>query len=150
MKLFEWFTACSGGWRGQSVLHFPHAGSREESSSTANLTVLPEGSIRLDYTWAYQGQPQYGSLQVQDDRPGVSASWTDTWHTGNQPMTFFGVYGNALSLRGSYAAPPGPDWGWRIDLTAGGGQLRLLMWNIHPAELGGKEELAVEAVYVRS
>jgi hypothetical protein len=25
-----------------------------------------------------------------------------------------------LSVRGYYAAPPGPDWGWRIDLQSAG------------------------------
>jgi hypothetical protein len=56
----------------------------------------------------------------------------------------------ALSVRGTYAAPPGPDWGWRIDVTPGGEGLRVIMHNVWPEEQGGKEELAVEAVYARA
>jgi hypothetical protein len=57
--------------------------------------------------------------------------------------------GPTLSVRGSYAAPPGPDWGWRIDVIAGGEKLRIVMFNVWPQEHGGKEDLAVEAVYAR-
>ena len=53
-----------------------------------------------------------------------------------------------LSVRGTYAAPPGPDWGWRIDVTPAGDTLRVVMYNVWPQEQGGKEELAVEAEYV--
>jgi hypothetical protein len=54
------------------------------------------------------------------------------------------------SVRGTYAAPPGPDWGWRIDVTPDGDKLRIEMHNVWPEEQGGKEELAVEAVYGRA
>jgi hypothetical protein len=55
---------------------------------------------------------------------------------------------DAVTLRGSYAAPPGPDWGWRIDLRPqGGDDLRMVMFNVTPE---GQEELAVEAVYGQS
>jgi hypothetical protein len=54
-----------------------------------------------------------------------------------------------LTLSGTYAAPPGPDWGWRIEITAGPGvdALRITMHNIWPD--GEREETAVEAVYTR-
>jgi hypothetical protein len=103
----------------------------------------------LEYSWSYQGKPQHGSLVLKLEGPMVNASWTDTWHTGNQPMALTGKNAPILSVRGSYAAPPGPDWGWRIKLSAPGEQLRMVMWNIAPSEHGGKEELAVEAVFKR-
>jgi hypothetical protein len=43
----------------------------------------------------------------------------------------------------------GTSWGWRIDVTPGGERLRVVMHNVWPEELGGKEELALEAEYAR-
>jgi hypothetical protein len=99
---------------------------------------------------------------------GESGSPTDAWRARPHPIgelvvseTFlFGVeqqapadaVGQAAELEsiavGSYAAPPGPDWGWRIEIAAEQCKaLRLVMFNIWP---DGKEELAVEAAYVRT
>jgi hypothetical protein len=51
-------------------------------------------------------------------------------------------------LLGSYPAPPGPDWGWRITLSAPeSGPLSLVMHNLPHA---GEEDLAVRAEYVRA
>jgi len=53
-----------------------------------------------------------------------------------------------IALRGCYAAPPGPDWGWRIEITPDEKMgLRLVMFNIRPD--GKHEELAVNARYQR-
>ena len=144
---------CAGTWRGTSTLQDPHAGVADESSSTASVSAAP-GGVRLDYTWSYQGKPQQGSILISTDDEGgaVTARWTDTWHTGNQPMACSGPKrsGSTLSVRGTYAAPPGPNWGWRIDVTPDGDKLRIVMHNVWPQEQGGKEELAVEAVYERA
>jgi len=46
--------------------------------------------------------------------------------------------------RGSYAAPPGPDWGWRTVIEIpDDDSFRMVMYNVSPE---GKEELAVNAV----
>lgn len=51
------------------------------------------------------------------------------------------------SVQGRYAAPPGPDWGWRITLTPSSDAAFVLrMFNITP---DGTEMLAVEAPYTR-
>jgi hypothetical protein len=63
-------------------------------------------------------------------------------------MTFRGeAYGDGqLSAVGSYSAPEGPDWGWRIVVAAGQeGGFELRMYNIPP---DGGEALAVEAKYL--
>ena len=53
----------------------------------------------------------------------------------------------SISVRGTYAAPPGPDWGWRIVLGPhDGAALHLQMYNISP---DGTEEVAVHAEYTR-
>ena len=33
----------------------------------------------------------------------------------------------SLGMRGSYPAPPGPDWGWRIAVTPDGNKLTVVM-----------------------
>ena len=86
---------------------------------------------------------------IGQERPEdlVKAIWVDSWHMGD---TFMLCQGRPRPARrplvqGSYAAPPGPDWGWRIILEPGEGDtLRLVMVNIDPR---GKEMLAVEAQY---
>jgi hypothetical protein len=46
---------------------------------------------------------------------GVLAAWTDSWHMDHKLMVCRGdIDATSLRLLGTYAAPPGPDWGWRI------------------------------------
>jgi hypothetical protein len=156
MNPLDALSACTGSWRGTSTLQDPHAGVAAESPSTAVVSPVP-GGARLDYTWSYQGKPQQGSILFGTDGTdgatgALTAWWTDTWHTGNQPMACSGPKpgGPTLSVRGTYAAPPGPDWGWRIDVTPDGDKLRIVMRNVWPQEQGGKEDLAVEADYERA
>jgi hypothetical protein len=50
-----------------------------------------------------------------------------------------------ISVQGSYPAPPGPDWGWRIVVEPReGAGFRLEMRNVTPE---GEEAIAVEAEY---
>jgi hypothetical protein len=68
---------------------------------------------------------------------------------GDKVMACRGAVSNRgeISVLGSYAAPTGPDWGWRIVITPDEGQsLRIVMFNISP---DGQEELAVETDYTR-
>jgi hypothetical protein len=54
---------------------------------------------------------------------------------------------HSMSVKGSYAAPPGPDWGWRIVIHSPDEQnLHMVMYNSTPE---GQEDLAVEAKYTR-
>jgi len=86
MNPFDSLAAFAGAWRGMNTLQDPHAGIAEASPTTATVTPGPGGSVRLDYTWSYQGTPQQGSILFAVDGSTVTAPWTDTWHTGNQPM----------------------------------------------------------------
>ena len=152
MSVLEGVVACAGRWRGTNRLHDPNTSAPEDSPSTAAVIPLLGGRfVRIDYTWAYQGVPQEGSLLVGYDAEAdlVTTSWIDTWHMGNKVMACRGAGGKdgAISVQGSYAVPPGPDWGWRMVMTpADGRSLRLVMYNVGP---DGREELAVEADYTR-
>jgi hypothetical protein len=69
---------------------------------------------------------------------------------GDALMTCEGAPGSngSIAVAGSYAAPPGPDWGWRIEIgPEREGGLSLRMFNVTPE---GREDLAVEAHYLRS
>src|SRR5437867_2156939 len=103
----------------------------------------------MRYTWADGGEPQEGLLVIGPGTAGsvVDASWVDSWHMSVKMMLCRGeVRGDGgLSVRGSYAAPPGPDWGWRIALALSSPQA-LTMYNVTPA---GEKALAVAAVYAR-
>ena len=148
----EGLAACSGAWTGTNRLSDPSMNVLDHSPSTAALTPLLGGTfIRMDYTWAYQGTAQEGSLLIGFDSglAVVTAHWVDTWHMGERVMSCHGTSEDdgSVDVGGTYAAPPGPDWGWRIVLQPrDGSALRLLMYNITP---DGTEELAVESDYTR-
>ena len=142
--------ACAGRWHGVNTLHDPHTGGPVDTPGTATVTPLHGGRfVRLDYTWSYDGRPQEGSLLVgyQTTPEVATAHWIDSWHMGEQVMACAGRLTDAGGVRvlGAYAAPEGPDWGWRIEVTPDAGRaLRLVMHNLSP---GGAEEPAVEAAF---
>jgi hypothetical protein len=153
MDTLKTLAAAAGSWRGNNVLQDPQFRTRDESVSEATVQPILGGRfVRMDYTWQYQGKPQEGSLLVGADRKTgvVTAYWIDTWHMSDAVMVCTGSIsdGAGLSLRGSYAVPGHPDWGWRIELTPSSGDtLRMVMFNIWPE--GTREELAMETLYSR-
>ena len=152
MNALEGLTTCAGTWRGTNTLQDPNTGRPEESPSMLTVTpVLGGRFVRLDYTWGYQGRPQEGSLLVGfDPKTGeVSGHWIDTWHMGRIALVCLGSSPaeGKISVRGSYAAPPGPDWGWRIETTTSDDTVRITHTNI---DADGKEDLAAEGVYSRA
>jgi hypothetical protein len=151
MNAFEGLAAAAGRWSGRSTLRDADYGIHEESASTLTVTPMVLGRfVRVDYAWTYRGEPQEGSLLVGVQPKGgeLSGHWVDSWHNGHRVMACAGHLGRGegLSVLGSYPAPPGNDWGWRIELTPGAERLRLAMFNISPE---GREELAVAGVYLR-
>lgn len=149
MNPLEALAARGGNWIGTNTLHDPNTGKPEESPSTLAITPLLGGRFaRADYTWSYQDKPQEGSLLIGfEPKSGeVTGHWIDTWHMGHAVLACTGSARDAvIAIRGSYAAPPGPDWGWRIEIRPGD-TLRITHTNIFP---DGKEEPAVEAGYTR-
>src|SRR5262245_38127817 len=151
MNELDGLLVTAGRWHGSNTLQDPTTGHPEASPSTATITpVLGGRFVRLDYTWAYQGKPQEGSvvLGFEPKSGEISGHWIDSWHMGRKAMICLGTSspGTTISIRGIYAAPPGPDWGWRIEILPGADALRITHKNIDP---DGKEELAAEGVYTR-
>jgi hypothetical protein len=143
----------AGVWSGMNTLYYPDANKPEQSPTNLTVTPILGGSfIRLDYTWSYQGTPQEGSLLLGFDAEAalLSGHWIDTWHMGKKVMACQGSpqAGGTLSVRGSYAAPPGPDWGWRIEISlVSGERIRIIHVNIDP---DGNEHPAAIGVYSRA
>ena len=151
MSALDRLIACAGSWRGTKILQDPPTLDPVESPATATIVPLLERRfVRLDYTWSYKGKPQQGSILVGfNPKPArASAYWIDSWHNGFGVMTCDGTADEAgvIDVLGSYPAPPGPDWGWRIVIAPTDNAVRIVMHNIWPE---GREEPAVEARFTR-
>ncbi len=167
MKLIELFTPFAGAWTGNNRLWMMPDSAAEESAATATISFSGQGKFaELRYTWATEGDPEDGLIVLRELRGGVQAVWGDSWHTPDGFYLWNGnlqdgmvsdraglqtergaLTGGLISIRGSYPAPTGPDWGWRIELDLRqGDRLQMRMVNITP---DGQEMLAVQAVYTR-
>jgi len=140
----------AGRWQGTNRLWLDPSESARESMATAVCQQVAQGKFfELHYTWADEGLPQEGVLLLGQSQEQLSAAWVDSWHMQDTMMQCTGTLPSdgIVSVVGHYAAPPGPDWGWRIALQSDPtDQFRLIMYNITP---DGEEMLAVEATFTR-
>jgi hypothetical protein len=149
---FENLLSCAGLWHGVNRLWTsPDEPPIESTSAAEVVAVLGSRFVRIDQTWAYVEKPQSGSLLVgfDPDTQLASVHWIDTFHMGRKAMVCAGTApeDGVVDVRGTYQAPPGPDWGWRILIEAKPqDRFVLLMHNIHP---DGTQDLAVHATYSR-
>lgn len=144
----------AGPWTGRSVLTLdPREGKSDSSTSALTVTpILGETFVRLDYDWSFNGTRHEGMMLVgcEPKRERVTIQWVDSFHNSRSVMSLVGPTGSEETLiaRGSYAAPTGPDWGWRIALTPSAELFRVVMHNLWPD--GSAEDIAVEAEYRRA
>jgi hypothetical protein len=143
----------TGEWMGDNLLRLSWlTPSDYHSPSRLIVTSLVKGKfLSFAYTWSHEDVPHEGLvlLAFQEDAGVATAAWVDSWHQSARIMSCQGRLDpdGSVSVRGSYEAPPGPDWGWRITIAAGDGQgLRITMHNCSP---DGTEDLAVQADYTR-
>ena len=137
----------SGTFSSTNRLWFtPDSPAFESPITMAIAPVVGDAITELRYQWSHDGREHDGVLLVRDlaaDAP--SMMWVDSFHTGVDFMLFKDGTrtDRSLAASGHYPAPPGPDWGWRIELhVEDDGPLLLRMYNITPE---GEEALAVEA-----
>ena len=141
-----------GKWQGTNHLWLSPEEPVRKSESLAEIKAIAhEQFSEIQYSWADKGRPQEGRIIFgqESQRNVVKAVWFDTWHMVGQFMTCEGSIdaNGAVNVQGSYAAPPGPDWGWQITIEPKGKDaFRFQMHNISPA---GKRMLAVEVIYSR-
>ena len=100
----------------------------------------------LGFAQLVGGPPLLGGWEKSTG--AVTIAWIDTWHNSDRIMISTGEVNKdgALDVRGTYAAPPNPDWGWHTLLSADEHTLSMVMFNVDPQ---GYEELAVDAQYRR-
>ena len=141
-----------GEWTGESRLWLSPGEPARLSETTAWIAPVAQGRfVMMRYTWAEERRPQDGLIVIGVRAPGaaVEAFWVDSGHMGDKFMACRGAVGQdgVVSVQGTYAAPPGPDWGWRIVvILEAPSAFRIKMYNLSP---DGEEALAVEAAYTR-
>jgi hypothetical protein len=139
-----------GRWTGSNQLFFE--GESYASESALSVAAAMQGQFILTtYDWALEGEPQDGLIifASRTNTSPVRSLWMDSWHMRNDVMQCAGTRDEKgmLSLRGSYPAPEGPDWGWRIEIDPKGpDELEVRMFNLTPS---GAEQLAVHGQYRR-
>jgi hypothetical protein len=146
----------AGAWRGTSrlLMHGPN-GLEEFVSETSLRASVELGGLLLEvrYDWSHEGETRHGLLVAGFDPKGgtVNAAWMDTFHQRAGLMICTGDEAPAASgflVKGSFAAPEGPPWGWTIGLRLDAeGRLLFEMDIITPA---GESAPAVRAEYQRS
>ncbi len=152
MIAIDVFRALVGEWRATNRLWLSPKDPVRESESLAVVRLAGRDQFaEIAYTWAFDGKPQEGRIILGQDAGShaVKAVWFDSWHMRNDFMMCHGGVDptGVVAVKGTYAAPPDPDWGWEILIEPEPADaFRLSMYNIPP---GGESELAVEAVYAR-
>ena len=151
MPLPTQFSSLSGEWKGTRRLYLSWLAEPEvKSASRLTVAKAARGSFELmDYTWKYDGISQEGLLLIGYDEAqnAATVAWADSWHMNRKIMHCTGDIDKAgvLKVSGSYEAPPGPDWRWRIAISSEGkDRFRIVMHNLSPE---GNEALAVDADY---
>lgn len=141
----------TGQWQGTNRLWLDPAQTANESAATAVIQPAAQKRfLTVHYSWAFEGQAQDGVLLIGQNAEPVSAAWVDSWHMLDKMMQLTGISqpDGTWVVKGSYAAPPDPDWGWQITLQPlPNDQFKLLMHNITP---DGDKMLAVEALFMRT
>jgi hypothetical protein len=153
MSLTEIQDRLIGAWTGNNQLRLSWL-TPQDYSSASDLLVgqAAKGNfLTFTYTWNHENVSHEGLLVLgHDQNQGIAtAAWVDSWHMSSKIMSCQGTLAQqgTIDLRGSYEAPPGPDWGWRIVITSpSDNDLQIIMYNCTPE---GLEELVVQADYKR-
>ena len=141
--------AARGLWRGTTRLSLGPDATHDSPATAALAPAIGGRFWRLAYTWLHENRPQEGELLVGYDPAADVATvhFADTFHTGDTVMECTGTATDdgVVAVAGTFAAPGGPDWGWRIAIEPVGREaLRVVMHVVSPE---GEVSPAVEADY---
>ncbi len=152
MNLIDSTDRFLGQWTGTKELYFtgpPEPDNVSDSELEVRL-VAKDNFLSFAYTWAFKEARHEGFLLVgSGNTEGIAtAAWVDSFHMSGKIMHCVGEVDEQgrVNVMGSYEAPPGPDWGWRIELSSDDIRLEIVMHNISP---DGEAVLAVRASFVR-
>jgi hypothetical protein len=141
--------ALVGSWAGPSDLWLEPDDDAERSDGTANGHAVLGGSfVRFDYSWAFRGKPQEGSMLIgyEPKAKRYTITLIDSWHLSSASMRQVGMTDEAIDVFGEYEVEGHPNWGWRTRIDIKDESVTVRMWNVSPE---GNEDRAVEAVYRR-
>lgn len=140
-----------GKWRGINRLHtvwIPENPVRE-TSSQATVELTARGRfLKFEYDWSFEDAPQEGLILLGSEDENYKTFWIDSWHMGSKFMVSEGIAAHGtISLKGFYAVPDHPDWGWQtiFDLS-NENTFKITMLNVSPE---GEETIAVEMHFER-
>jgi len=142
----------AGTWSGTKQLWLDPAQPPSTHRFSAQGAVIAGGSfLRLSYAWSQGTRLDEGEMVIAPNVAdgAVCINWVDSFHSSRDILVCRREPSPAGALvgRGSYAAPPGPDWGWRITLRLNAeGEMDILMHNIWPE---GREDIAVRIIAQR-
>jgi hypothetical protein len=151
MSVNEKLAALVGEWKGTNRLYMSPNEPALESDSNALVALRINGQfLGITYDWVYEGTQHEGLLILGCDSKSdaVQSVWTDSWHMSHKFMLCDGtIDGNGkVDIKGYYAVPDHPDWGWRTEIIPGDASFKYSMYNVSPE---GMEELAVETEFLR-
>ena len=148
MTIPNTISSLTGTWSSINHLWLDPSKPARTSDATAEIChILNNQTIEISYTWDIEDQPQAGRLLIQQNQAAepIHAVWFDSWHMAHQFMVMSGKQTDkGIFLEGSYAAPPGPDWGWQITVETQERGWKLQMFNVTP---DGQATLAVESIF---
>ncbi len=138
-----------GKWRGLNRLHttWIEENPVRETVSIAVIELTARGRfLKIEYDWTYEEAVQEGLILIGNEKnsESIKAFWIDSWHLSDKFMVSEGLLdqNGAISLKGFYAVPDHPDWGWRTIIeTESDDSFKIIMYNVSPEV---EESLAVE------
>jgi hypothetical protein len=138
-----------GEWQGTNLLWLSEQPIKSETTATVK-SAAGGTCLCVEYVWKYEGEAQEGILLLGSQGEGrMQGIWRDSWHSSGEFMISDGKAEgpDQVQILSHYAAPPGPDWGWRTHLRSlGNDRFEIAMVNISPE---GEEDPAVRMEYRR-
>ena len=138
-----------GKWHGTNRLHtiWVEENPVQETVSIAEIELTARGRfLKIEYDWTFDESVQEGLILIGNEKDSdlIKAFWIDSWHLNDKFMVSEGRLkeNGAISMKGFYAVPDHPDWGWQTMIEPHGNNLfKIIMNNVSPE---GEEILAVE------